>query len=121
MWLSLMLPLIASSQTDSLKCITVKDYRAAINKMAQGRECAIINTKLQKQVVLKDSTIKAQDELLDEVREKFELANIIYQQEKDKRQQAEKEAEKYRRRGVIWKGTTILATLAAAVFYLLPL
>lgn len=74
---------------------------------------------MNEQIVFQDSIIRIQEEIIDEEREKFELADIIYNQEREKRIQAEKTADKFKRRSKILGGTSIAGFVCAGVFYLL--
>ncbi len=117
--LSLIAPLIASSQNDSLKCFTVKEQRIIVKKLIQLKECDRIREEMNDQIILQDSIIKVQDELIDEEREKFELADIIYNQEREKRQEAEKEASKQKRRVKFWRISTITSIGIGGILYIL--
>ena len=65
-----------------------------------------------------DSIINVQDGTIDDLKYKNELTIAIYQQEKENRLEAEKEATKFKRRTKFWKGATFVSLGAGLVVYI---
>ncbi len=109
---------IAYCQTDSLRCFTVSQQNEIITKLIQRIEFENENKRLNRLITLKDSTITDQYNIIRIGKEKFELAEIVIQEEKRNRLIAEKEATKFKRRAKILTHSTILLSLTSIGLYL---
>lgn len=116
--LSVGLPSILYSQSDSLFCLTVREQNDAIAKLVHRLELIKENKTLHELLLSKDSTIADKQVIIDATKDKFEATQLIYSQEKESRLEAEKQANKYKRRTKFWKGATVVSLGAGLVAYI---
>lgn len=112
------LPSIALSQDDSLRCFTVRQQNDIITKLVHRLELIKENKMLNELLLSKDSTIADKNVIIEATKDKFEATQLIYSQEKETRLEAEKQANKYRRRTKFWKGATVISLGAGLVAYI---
>lgn len=113
-----LMPSILYSQSDSLYCLTVKQQNDNITKLIHRLELIKENKNFIRLNIKNDSIINVQDGTIDDLKYKNELTIAIYQQEKENRLEAEKEATKFKRRTKFWKGATFVSLGAGLVVYI---
>lgn len=103
------------SQTDSVRCFTVKQQNEIIYKLTHRIELMNENNRLSRLISSKDSTITDLKTIIDATNDKYKATLLIYTQEKENRIALEKDRDKYKRRTKFWRGATIVS-LGLGVF-----
>lgn len=111
------LPSILYSQTDSLKCFTPKQQNEIIQKLVQLHECKSENQKLIRIISDNEKIIENRESKINELNDKFELADYSYREQIKLTAEAEKQAKKEARRKQLYKLTTGVLAAVSAIFY----
>lgn len=116
--LGAILPSTLYCQTDSLRCFTVKQQNEIIAKLVHEVELTKENQRLSRIIDKRDSTIASLEGTNADLTAQYEMTSIIHHEEREARLNAEKEANKYKRRTKFWKGSTVVLGLTSIGLYI---